>query len=697
MFLYRDGWARGLLAVMMVAGPATGLFAGETPSDEALAKLGLRQAGTIVVLEAESDVHSKATEARQLAREWSNAVMRQRFTVSEKEYQTAIKDLNAETNQFKNELNLTNRMINQLPKYRGRFTTNLAAQQNYDLTMYRTQLQWEISQRSNILNQIKSQPFDPKAKLKVDAEVRDKSEALHQAVLDLRTLVDETSEKYKGLAKNDEVKKLLTSIERKYRHQAQARSFATVPPRRQVPGKAGARGLARRFRHRDGQVVAEVASDHQVETIVQAGGRLGGLGQPVLKGGVAPDRPPLSVRQSTPGPETLSMTILVSSLLIAALSFSLEARAMETAEQTDALVRGNNAFATDLYARLGQGDGNCFFSPLSISTALAMTYAGAEGETARQMAKTLHFDLPADQLHPAFHRLTTDLLSRTSSLPGSTETPDVQLFMANALWSQTGEPILSDFRKRIEVNYQGGIYPVDFIGAAEPARRTINAWVEEQTRDKIKDLLKPIHITASTVLVLTNAIYFKALWDMPFTARNTRPGEFQPSNGAKVPVKMMNQTDRFRYFDEGSFQALELPYKGNTLAMVVFLPRSPDGLAALESSLTPTKLDAWLAKLSSNRVQVSLPKFRLTGEFDLVERAFGTGDAARVWHRGRGRFLGDDGHARPPDLGGGAQGLRRCRGEGDRGRRGHGGRDGEDAPWSPPRRRSFARTIPSFS
>jgi len=214
MFLYRDGWARGLLAVMMVAGPATGLFAGETASDEALAKLGLKQAGPLVVLEAESDVHSRVTQARQLAREWSNAVMRQRSTVSEKEYQATIKELNAETNQLRNELNLTNRMISQLPTYRGRFATNYAAQQNYDLTVYRTQVQWEINQRSTFLNQLKSQPFDPKAKLKIDAEVREKSEALHQAVLDLRTLVDETGEKYKGLAKNDEVKKLLTSIER---------------------------------------------------------------------------------------------------------------------------------------------------------------------------------------------------------------------------------------------------------------------------------------------------------------------------------------------------------------------------------------------------------------------------------------------------------------------------------------------------
>jgi len=215
MFPGRLKWAPGLLALMMVAGSGAGLFAGDKASDEALAKLGLKQSGAVVVLEAESDVHNKVTEARQLYREWSNAVMRQRSTVSEKEYQSTIKELTNESNQLRNQVNTTNQMINSLPRYRGRFATNYAAEQNAELTVYRTQLQWEINQRNTFLSQLKSQPFDPKAKLKVDAEVRDKNEALHQVVLDLRKLVDETDEKFKGLGKNEEVKKLLTTMERK--------------------------------------------------------------------------------------------------------------------------------------------------------------------------------------------------------------------------------------------------------------------------------------------------------------------------------------------------------------------------------------------------------------------------------------------------------------------------------------------------
>ncbi len=138
---------------------------------------------------------------------------------------------------------------------------------------------------------------------------------------------------------------------------------------------------------------------------------------------------------------------------------------MESFEPVKVLVQGNNTFALDLYGQLARGDGNRFFSPFSISSALAMTYAGAHGETALQIAKTLQLALPPDQLHPSFHRLIAEIQSRNS--PASMESPDIQLFTANALWLQRGEPILSDFQKRIEVNYQGGIYSVQL----PPCRR----------------------------------------------------------------------------------------------------------------------------------------------------------------------------------------------------------------------------------
>lgn len=296
-----------------------------------------------------------------------------------------------------------------------------------------------------------------------------------------------------------------------------------------------------------------------------------------------------------------------------------EARAMEPTEPVAALVEGNNAFALDLYSRLSPGDGNRFLSPFSISTALAMTYLGARDETALQIARTLQFRLPASGLHPAFHKLITALNGRNSAATGREQPADVQLFTANALWTQAGKPILPDFLKQIEINYNGGLYPVDFRHAPDEARQTINAWVEKQTRGKIKDLIKSHSIDAKTLLIITNAIYFKALWASPFLKEKTVQDEFHVSAGDRVRVDMMKQTGRFRYHDDATIQALELPYRGNTLAMVVLLPRAKDGLDGLESSLTPGKVDGWLTKLSSHRVDVSLPRFKLEAECELQD------------------------------------------------------------------------------
>ena len=251
-----------------------------------------------------------------------------------------------------------------------------------------------------------------------------------------------------------------------------------------------------------------------------------------------------------------SMTRMTLALLISLLGFyTREARAMDTADQVATLVKGNSEFALDLYARISQGDGNRFISPFSISTALAMTYAGAQEETAVQIAKALRFTLPPGQLHPAFHRLIAELHGRTSTQAAPDHPPDVQLFTANALWTQTGERILPDFQKRIEVNYQGGLYPVDFRHAPDQARRTVNAWVEEQTKGKIRDLLKSTHIDPTTILVLTNAIYFNALWASPFSKEKTAQEDLprvghgcrsRRDDEAVGPVSVFRRRERFR-------------------------------------------------------------------------------------------------------------------------------------------------------
>jgi serpin B len=280
-------------------------------------------------------------------------------------------------------------------------------------------------------------------------------------------------------------------------------------------------------------------------------------------------------------------------------------------EDTDraAVVKGNTEFALDLYARLAKQDGNLFFSPYSISDALAMTSAGARGETLAQMTKVLH--LPdQERLHPAFSELIR-------SLNGHGLPRDYELTVVNALWGQRNYNFLPEFQQTIRTNYGAGIRKVDFKGATEEARQTINKWVEGQTHDKVKDLLKPDILNVNTRLVLTNAVYFKASWYSPFFEEQTKPKDFLLAGGKKATVPMMHQTAPFRYFENDAVQALELPYEGKDLSMVVLLPRKEDGLAGLEKALTPATLTAWLGGLADSVVAVSLPKFKVTAALDL--------------------------------------------------------------------------------
>lgn len=281
------------------------------------------------------------------------------------------------------------------------------------------------------------------------------------------------------------------------------------------------------------------------------------------------------------------------------------------------VVEGNNRFALELYDRVRQHPGNTFFSPYSISTALAMTYAGAAGDTAKQMAATLHFPAFSDRLHPAFESLS-------KRINGDGKPRSYELVAANALWGQEGHAFRPQFLELLKTNYQAGLRPVDFR-STEHARETINEWVETVTRQKIKNLLAPGVLTPRTRLVLTNAIYFKGAWLKPFSKPLTKDDDFKLSADQTVRVPMMNLTTDFRYYDGGKFAALELPYRGNELSMIVVLPKSADGLAALEKGLS---FD-WMPKLASKRVAVAFPRFKIEKTFALeqVLAAMGMPDA----------------------------------------------------------------------
>ena len=288
---------------------------------------------------------------------------------------------------------------------------------------------------------------------------------------------------------------------------------------------------------------------------------------------------------------------------------SFEFAAKYLTREAMAVARGNTSFALDLYQQLRHNAGNLFFSPYSISTALAMTYAGARGDTATQMAQTLHFPLAGERLHEAFAALGR-LLNAVQ------ERGDVLLSVANALWPQAGYHFLASFLDLVKRFYGLSITPLDF---AEPdkARAQINAWVEEETGDKIKELIRPGMLDSLTRLVLTNAIYFKGNWAHPFDRAKTKQAPFWLTAKRAVDVPMMAQKQDFEYAETAELQMLSLPYVGGALSMVLLLPREMDGLARLEDALTTENLKAWGRYLSSREVEVFLPRFELGSTFNL--------------------------------------------------------------------------------
>lgn len=275
------------------------------------------------------------------------------------------------------------------------------------------------------------------------------------------------------------------------------------------------------------------------------------------------------------------------------------------------LVTGNTEFALALYQALRTKPGNLFFSPYSISTALAMTYAGARGRTALEMAHALRFRLPPEALHPAFSQLN----ARLSDIG---QKGHVRLKVANALWPHLAYPFLKPFLALTRHYYDTQITPVDY-GDAEAARGIINAWVEEKTEQKIKNLIPEGVLNALTRLVLVNAIYFKGIWASQFDQNRTDDAPFWVSPHGQVQAPLMQQQTEFRYGEVDGLQILELPYVGEDLSMILLLPAEIDGLAALEARLTSSNLAKWTQKLWAREVQVFLPRFKMTYSVSLRE------------------------------------------------------------------------------
>jgi len=277
------------------------------------------------------------------------------------------------------------------------------------------------------------------------------------------------------------------------------------------------------------------------------------------------------------------------------------------------VVDANTRFGFDLFSRLADGKEasgeNVFFSPLSISTAFALSYEGARGSTAGQIQSVLHFPVDNNTRRSEYSALIAGLNSASSGYTIS---------LANALWAEKTYPFLPEYTRVADEYYSAKVANLDFIRQPDASRATINRWVEEHTNNKIKNLLPAGSISGNTRLVITNAIYFKGKWETPFSKDATYDETFQVSPQKSVQVPMMHADTSYNYTETGDVQMLELPYyhkSGKQLSMLVVLPKETSSLAKAEQSLSGNGLRDLEQSLSSQEVRVTFPKFRMETEY----------------------------------------------------------------------------------
>ncbi|WP_372367595.1 serpin family protein [Candidatus Uabimicrobium sp. HlEnr_7] len=272
-------------------------------------------------------------------------------------------------------------------------------------------------------------------------------------------------------------------------------------------------------------------------------------------------------------------------------------------EDTDELAKNNTNFAWNLYRQLADSSSkNIFFSPYSVSTALAMTYSGAREQTREEMKTALNFTLPDAKLHRAF----SNLIDKSQS------SDNYKFNVANSIWVHSDFSLEKAFIDTLDKNYRSSARKVDFVRATEYSRLKINSWVEEKTNKKIKNLLEKNVITPDTRLVLTNAIYFKGQWAMPFDNGETRKRKFFGQKESNVD--MMSMTNYFLYHEDRNLQAIELPYEGNSIVAIILLPNPTQSFT---QSIDSFDINAFLANAKSKNIHFTIPKFKLVDQRSL--------------------------------------------------------------------------------
>jgi serpin B len=289
------------------------------------------------------------------------------------------------------------------------------------------------------------------------------------------------------------------------------------------------------------------------------------------------------------------------------------------AADAQTLLDGNNAFAFDFYHQVQGRGGNLVYSPYSISLATAMLYGGAGGETAFQIASSLHFTLPPDQFHPALNALSLDLAQRPAQSKKIDRKNPMQLYIANAVWGQLDYPFEKAYLDLLAVNYGAGVRLLDFATAPDSARQQINDWVDRETQGKIKDVMPPGSVDPRTRMVLANAIYFKAAWQKAFVEKLTRDAPFTRLDGSQVQVPTMQTDDEIplRVGSGEGYQVVALPYKGNLAEMVIILPDHGQ-FEAVENALDAALYATILDELRPGSLTLYMPKFEFSIDFDLI-------------------------------------------------------------------------------
>jgi serpin B len=292
-----------------------------------------------------------------------------------------------------------------------------------------------------------------------------------------------------------------------------------------------------------------------------------------------------------------------------------------------------------MYQQLRQRPGNVFFSPFGIRTALAMTWAGARVETEAQMKEALRISSSNELLHANVAEIVQRL--------NAAGTGDCEMVAANSVWIQDGAPLQPAFIDLIARHYRSAMNLVDFRRGVEAARVIINRWVESETRQKIRELIPSGRLDADTLLVLVNAVYFKGIWALQFHQAATRDEPFHLPGGGKVKAPLMHQQEEVRYLHARSYQAVDLVYRSGNLSLLVLLPDRRDGLPDLERALTVRMLDDCVAQMTAHRVELFLPRFKITwGTVNMSDRLTAVGMPLAL-ARGRANFSGINGHEPP--------------------------------------------------